>query len=484
MKPTAVIILFFSFLLLNSSVPPQETHNEKYRPQYHFSPEKNFLGNPAGLVYLDGDYHLFYQYNPAGKEAENLHLGHAISKDLLHWDILPEALKPDALPGDTLCNSLLSGSIIIDRDNILGFQQGDVNTLVLFYSEKGCGQQMAYSIDRGKTWKNYDRNPVVPYDKKDEARHSQVFWHQPSHKWVMALFRKPDGETRKQGFSFYTSSNLVNWELQGHLAGFFENPYLMELKVNNRPDDTRWVIMESNGNYILGHFNGFSFIPESIRMKSDFGTNFTAAQTFTNIPPENGRIIQIAGMKDGEWPDMPFSGQFTFPNELALKKINSGIFLTRQPVKEIEKLYGKQFVWKNEKLIPGLNKNLIHKIQGNSLRIKGRFDLKDCDAFGFMLKVGKRNAGTELMYNVKRGILSLLGQSIVLAPIDNKITLDILIDRSSVEVYANGGLGCISAFLFAPESDRDYMLFNNGGELLVEELTITEINSVYLPGKK
>jgi hypothetical protein len=101
-----------------------------------------------------------------------------------------------------------------------------------------------------------------------------------------------------------------------------------------------------------------------------------------------------------------------------------------------------------------------------------------------MLKSGKRNAGTELMYNVKRGTLSLLGQSIGLSPIDNKITLDILIDRSSVEVYANGGLGCISALLFAPESDRDYMLFNNGGDLLVEELTITEINSVYLPGKK
>jgi sucrose-6-phosphate hydrolase SacC (GH32 family) len=320
---------------------------------------------------------------------------------------------------------------------------------------------------------------VIPYDQKNEARHPQVLWHQPSHKWIMALYRKPDGDIRKQGFSFYSSENLVNWELQGHLAGFFENPCLMELKVNNRPDDTRWVIMESNGNYVVGHFNGFSFIPESIRMKSDFGVNFSGAQVFSNVPAENGRTIQMAGMKEGEWTDMPFSGQLTFPSELSLKKINTGIFLARQPVKEIEKLNGKQYEWKNEKLIPGINQNLIRKIEGTSIRIKGRFDLKDCDSFGFMLKEGKRNAGTELMYNVKRGTLSLLGQTIGLAPVDNRITLDVLIDRSSVECYANGGIANISALLFAPESDRKYTLFNNGGELLVEELTITEINSVY-----
>jgi fructan beta-fructosidase len=315
------------------------------------------------------------------------------------------------------------------------------------------------------------------------ASYLQVFWHAASRKWVMVLYKKPDNDKRKQGFSFFNSDNLVTWEFQSHLAGFFENPLIMELRVNNRPDDTRWVVMEGNGNYIVGVFNGKTFTPESIRMKSDFGTNLSAPQNFLNIPAEDGRIIQMAGLKDGEWTDMPFSGQFTVPTELSLKKINAGIYLSKQPVKEIEKLYGKQFIWKNENLIPGINKNLIRKIQGDCFRIKGRFDLKNCDAFGFMLKSGKKNPGTELMYNVKRQALSLLGQSIGLAPLDNKISLDILVDRASVEVFANGGIASISALTFTPENDKDFILFNTGGELLIEELTITEISSVWAPEK-
>jgi fructan beta-fructosidase len=485
MRPTfSITFLIVSVLLLISSTAPQEYYNEKYRPQYHFTLEKNYLGNPAGLLFQDGEYHLFYQLNPGGKDAADLHLGHAVSKDLFHWEYLPESLSPGGLPGDTVCNSLLSGSVVIDKENVLNLQQGGSKTLVFYYSENLCGLQMAYSNDQGKTWKKYSQNPIIPFDKNDGARHPGVFWHAASRKWVMVLYKKPDNDNRKQGFSFYNSENLVTWEFQSHLAGFFENPSVMELRVNNRPDDTRWVVMESNGNYIIGIFNGKTFIPESIRMKSDFGTNFTAPQSFVNIPAEDGRIIQMAGMKDGEWTDMPFAGQFTVPVELSLKKINAGIYLSKQPAKEIEKLYGKQFVWKNENLIPGINKNLIKKVQGNCLRIKGRFDLKNCDAFGCMLKAGKKNPGTELMYNVKRQTLTLMGQSIGLAPLDNKITLDILVDRASVEVFANGGIASISTLLFTPENDRDFILFNTGGELLVEELVITEINSVWAPEKK
>jgi fructan beta-fructosidase len=485
MRPTFLLtLLAVSTLLLISSIPPEEKNNEKYRPQYHFSLEKSFLGNTAGLVFQDGDYHIFYQYNPSGKEAADLHFGHAKSKDLFHWEYLPETLKPGGLPGDTVCNSFLSGCVIVDKDNVLNLQQGGTKTQVLYYTENQCGLQMAFSPDQGKTWKKYAQNPIIPYDKNNPGSYLQVFWHAASKKWVMALYNKPDNDKRKQGFSFYNSDNLTTWEFQSHLAGFFENPSIMELRVNNRPDDTRWVVMEGNGNYIVGIFNGKTFTPESIRLKSDFGVNLSAPQTFFNIPAGDGRIIQMAGMKDGEWTDMPFSGQLTVPVELSLKKVNTGIFLSRQPVKEIEKLYGKQYVWKNENLIPGINKNLIKKIQGDCFRIKGRFDLKNCDAFGFMLKNGKKNPGAELMYNVKRQTLSLLGQQIGLAPIDNKISLDILVDRASAEVFANGGIASVSSLIFNPENDKDFILFNSGGELMVEELTITEINSIWRTEKK
>jgi len=485
MKPTILTaVLVAGFLLLISSGEPQETRNEKYRPQYHFSPEKNFLGNPAGFVYQNGEYHLFYQYNPSGKGPENLHLGHVLSKDLLRWEFLPEAIAPSGNPGDTLCNSVISGSVVVDQENILGYQQGNNKTLVLFYTENRCGQHMAYSTDLGKSWKKNERKPLIALESGTEALQPQVFWHAASRKWVMAIYTIPEKDSRKKGFSFYHSKNLIDWEFGSHLAGFSENPALVELKVNNRPDETRWVVMEGNGNYIIGLFNGTTFVPESIRLKSDFGEHFSCPENLVNLPAEDGRIIQMATLTQGEWPEMPFSGQFTFPVELSLRKVGTGIFLTRQPVREIEKLYGKQVEWKNENLIPGINKNLIKKIEGKCFRIKGRFDLKNCDSFGFMLRAGKKSPGTELLYNVKRQTLSLMGHSIGLAPLDNKISLDILMDRASAEVYANGGIASISSLIFPGETDNEFILYNNGGELLVEELTITEINSPWAPEEK
>jgi fructan beta-fructosidase len=480
MRTSGLLVFILTCLfVMNASRSPQTSFNEKYRPQFHFTIDKNYLGNPAGFIFYEDEYHLFYQYNPNGKEAVKLHLGHAVSKDLVHWKNLPPAIKPVALPGDSVCSSILSGSIVVDHGNVLGLQQGSNKTLVLFYTGNQCGQLMSVSTDKGTTWKPYSGNPVIPYYNNDEACHPQVFWNASSGKWVMVLYRKTDNDNRRRGFSFYTSENLVKWDFQSHLAGMFENPVLMELRVNNRPGDTRWVIMESNGNYLIGSFDGKSFIAESIRLKGDFGPNFRAAQTADNIPAADGRTLQIAGLKDGEWPDMPFSGQFSFPCELSLKKVSTGTYLCRQPAREIETLYGKEHVWKNENLIPGLNKNLIKKIQGECFRIKGRFDIKNCDAFGIMLRVGKKSPGTELMYNVKRNALTLQGATMGLAPIDNKITLDILIDRASVEVYANGGIACLSSLLFAPENDKDFVLFNTGGELLVEELTINEISPVW-----
>jgi sucrose-6-phosphate hydrolase SacC (GH32 family) len=351
--------------------------------------------------------------------------------------------------------------------------------MVAFYTGLRGGQRIAYSNDKGRSWSKFPGNPVIPWDETDEAKFPNVFFHPPSGKWIMILFRKPDKEERKKGFSFYTSDNLVNWQYQSHLAGFSGNPDMVELRVNNRPDDSRWVIFEANGNYIIGSFDGRQFVPESIRLKNDFGSDFYVSKTWINIPAKDGRIIQIALMKNDQWEDMPFNNQLTFPCELSLKKINAGIFLTKQPVREIEQLYGKKTSWSNKNLIPGINQNIIKGIEGECLRIKGRFDLKTCESFGFMLRTGKKNQGTELVYNVKRGTMSLLGQTVPVEPVDNKIFLDILLDRSSVEVFINNGRAAISANFKNAPADRKYILFNTGGELFVDELDIWEINSAW-----
>ncbi len=472
-------VLFTLVVLLTGSRPVKVVFNELYRPQFHYSPERNYMGNPAGLVYLDGEYHLFYQHNPKGNEEGYSHLGHASSADLIRWKHLPIAVFPDNLSEDKEFCTALPGSALVDHKNVLGFQQGEQKNLVIFYTSSGCGQRMAYSSDKGQTWQKYAGNPVIPYDSTDHATGPKVLWHEPSSQWVMVLHRIPGNDERKQGFSFYTSENLVEWKYQSHLAGFWKSPDLMELRVNNRPDDTRWVLTEGQGNYIIGSFDGKSFTPESIRLKSDWGKNYSVSQTCSNIPASDGRTIHLAGMLGGEWTGMHFSGQMTFPCELSLKKFITGIYLIRQPVKEIEQLYLKTQSWKNENLIPGLGQNLIKKVQGDCLRIKGRFNLKNCESFGFMLRTGKKNQGTELVYNVKRETLSLLGHTVPLSPVDNKIHLDILLDRASVEVFANNGQASISCNFFNQEEDNGYMLYNTGGELLVEELEIFKLNSVW-----
>ena len=469
------------FLLVISALAQQggTLFDEGYRPQFHLTPERNWMGETGGFVYYEGQYHLFYQYNPKGTEPGYFHWGHAVSGDLVRWQHLPVAVYPDDLSEDKEFCTVGPGSVVIDAQNLLGMQTGEDKTMVAFYTSNQCGQRIAVSNDRGRTWKKHSRNPVIPFDESDEARSPRVFWYEPGNHWVMLLYRKLDNDERKRGISVYSSTDLLRWEYQSHIPGFRGTPDLVEMKVNNRPDEKRWVLFEGDGSYVIGSFDGRRFNPESIRMKSDFGTHYYGALSCSNIPAADGRIIQIAWMKDGVYPDMPFSGQMTFPSELSLKRLNNGIALVRQPVKEISSIHGKGQEWENENLIPGLNANLIKKVKGDLFHIKGQFDLKTCDSFGFMFRMGKKAAGTELLYNVKRQTLSLLGQTVGLEPVDNKIYLEILIDRSSIEVYANNGRAVITQ-VFSPDAGGlEYVLYNTGGELMVDKLEIVGLESIW-----
>ena len=473
------ILAFALIVLTTSSKKSEKYYNELYRPQFHFTPEKNWHNDPNGLVYYDGEYHLFYQYNPHGKEWGYMHWGHAISTDLVHWEHLPVALYPDENSEDKERCTAFSGSAIVDENNLLGKQKGEEKTLVAFYTSQHCGQRIAYSTDKGRTWEKYEGNPVIAYDETDDARDPKVFWHQPTQKYVMVLYRKTSGEEKSKGVSIYTSVNLLDWEWKSHVYGFYECPDLVPIQVKNRPEETKWVLFDGDGSYIIGNFDGEEFSPETPKMKSDFGKNYYATQTWNNIPEEDGRIIQIAWMKGGEFPEMPFNGQMTFPTQLEILKLSTGYKLTRKPIEEISLLHDKDYTWEDENLIPGINKNLVKKVSGDCLHISGEFDLKNCNNFGFMIRKGKNDAGTEVMYNVKRGTLSVLGATAPLMPVDNKITLEILVDRASVEVFANGGQVVISNCFTPQKKADDLVLFNSGGELGVDNLIIYEMETAW-----
>jgi sucrose-6-phosphate hydrolase SacC (GH32 family) len=184
-------------------------------------------------------------------------------------------------------------------------------------------------------------------------------------------------------------------------------------------------------------------------------------------------------MRGGKFPDMPFNGQMTFPSELSITKFNFGYKLIRKPIKEIEKLHGKHTSWKSENIIPGIGENIMKKISGDCYHIIAEFDIKTSDNFGLMVRHGKKDAGTEVLYNVKRGTLSVLGSTVPLQPIDNKIKLELLIDRASIEIYANDGQAVISNCFTPNEKSDGFVLFTNGGELGVVNIDAYKIESVW-----
>jgi sucrose-6-phosphate hydrolase SacC (GH32 family) len=476
----ASVIVVFTF---SSFISDKEKYDELYRPQFHFTPEKNWHNDPNGLVYYNGEYHMFYQYNPKGLEWGYMHWGHAVSKDLIHWEHLPIALYPDENSEDKENCTAFSGSAIVDDNNLLSKQKGEDKTLIAFYTSKNCGQRIAYSTDGGRTWEKYEENPIIPFDEKDDARDPKVFWHEESQKWIMVLYRKSSEEEKSKGVSIYNSENLIDWQWKSHIPGFYECPDLVKLQVTNRPDEFKWILFDGDGSYLIGAFDGETFTPESSKIKSDFGRNYYATQTWSNIPDEDGRTIQIAWMRGGEFPDMPFNGQMSFPCEISLTKFSFGYKLVRKPVKEIELLHGKHQGWENKVLIPGINDNKTKSVKGDCLHIIADFDLKTSDNFGFVVRYSKKTAGTEIMYNVKRGVLTVLNTTIPVVPVDNKISLEILMDRSSIEIFANGGQSVVSNCFTPSEGAENVILFTNGGELGIDKLDVYEMKSIWTEKK-
>ena len=222
MKFPFLVFIIFVASFTASAEKPVKIFDEIYRPQFHFTPEKNWHNDPNGLVFYKGEYHMFYQYNPFGNEWGFMHWGHAISTDLVHWEHLPIALFPDNDSKDSVECTAFSGSGLVDQNNVTGLQSGDEKTILLFYTSQHCGQRLAYSNDKGRTWKKYDKNPIIAFDATDDARDPKVFWHEGSKQYVMVIYRRQNNDDAQKGDSFYTTKNLIESQLKNHIPGFSE----------------------------------------------------------------------------------------------------------------------------------------------------------------------------------------------------------------------------------------------------------------------
>ena len=398
-------------------------YKEENRPQFHFTARRGWINDPNGLVYHNGLYHLYYQHNPFEREWENMTWGHATSPDLLHWTECDDVLFPDRL------GTMYSGSAVFDAQNTSGFGTKKCPPLVYAYTADRIDREVqciAYSLDEGMTLKKYEGNPVIDSHDKwqtHDTRDPRLFWYEPGKHWVMVL-------NERDGHSIYSSDNLRDWTYESHITGFWECPDLFELPVDGNPDNTRWVMCGASNTYMIGTFDGKTFVPQGGKYRFCTGSIY-AAQTINHTP--DGRRIQI-GWGRVSHPNMPFNGMMLLPTELKLVTTSEGVRMRSRPIDE------------------------IHSLLQNVLSCEGALN---ADAANRLLKTLEYRDGIHLVFTLhlnhrtSAGI-SLSGRNILdydsnfntingqyyspQDPTSMDLTADIYIDRTSVEVFIDGGL--------------------------------------------
>ncbi len=450
------------------------TLDHPHRPRYHFTPERNFMNDPNGLVYFEGEYHLFYQHNPFGDTWGHMSWGHAVSTDLVRWRHLPVALREQ----DGIM--VFSGSAVVDRRNTSGLCGAPGTAcLAAIYAGHGHGKQtqnLAYSRDRGRTWTKYAGNPVLDIGSKD-FRDPKVFWHQPTGRWVMVAALSEERKIR-----FYGSADLKRWTLlsdfgpQGYTKGQWECPDLFELPVEGEPGRRRWVLDVdvnpgtpqggSADQYFVGTFDGTTFKndnPATQVLWADQGKDFYASLSWSDLPASDPRRIWIGWMSNWQYaqqePTSPWRGMFTVPRVLKLAALPEGLRLEQEPVAELRALRGEHWTIAPRQVS---GQAALDPVAGDALEIRAVLAAGSAAAFG--LKVRKSDGEETIIgYDVRAGALFVdrrLSGNVRFHPdftgrhggplaLDRgRLRLQVLVDRSSVEVFANGGRAVITERIF------------------------------------
>jgi fructan beta-fructosidase len=431
-------------------------YTEKLRPQLHFSPSRGWNNDPNGMVYADGEWHLYFQHNPYGVEWGNMHWGHAVSKDLVHWEELPIALSPRKF-GDWA----FSGSAVVDKENTSGWKTGANELLVAAYTSTGRGECIIYSNDRGRTWSEYFGNPVV----KHAGRDPRLLWHAASKRWVMAVYDEKD---RKRWIAFYTSSDLKTWTYRSRIEGFYECPDIFELPVDGDAKKQKWVLTAASSDYRVGKFDGETFTPETKMIRGNQGRGVYAAQTFSNAP--DGRVIQI-GWLQAPSPGMSFNQAMSLPIELGLKSTADGPRLTRRPAKELESLRGKSHTIGPIDVKPG--DRPLTDIGGELLEVRASIIPGETSRFTLTIR------GVALAYDAKSREVRIGDHKLSVPLRDGRLNLHVFADRTAFEVFASEGLVYVP-FPVIPKPDAAAVEFDVAADQIrLDRLVVDELASIW-----
>lgn len=484
--------------LLAQAAAPPAAYDQPYRPQYHFSPLENWTNDPNGLIYFEGEYHLFFQYNPYGDEWGHMTWGHAVSPDLLHWRQLPPAI-PEAKGV-----MIFTGSTVVDGRNTSGFCAAGKPCLVAIYtghtpeqhgSPARQTQNLAFSNDRGRTWTKFVGNPVLDLHMSD-FRDPKVFWSQQSAQWIMLVALPNEHKIR-----FYSSPDLKLWSVRsefgpaGATGGQWECPELFELPLPAAHTETRWVLKVglnpgalqggSGEQYFIGRFDGSRFVndnPASQTLWTDYGKDCYCALTFNNLPRTAG-VVMLGWMDNWQYakdlPTSPWRGQMTFPRALSLRMTPQGLRLAQWPVSQLAQLELQRAA------TSGTLDAVNHWLAANPIAIRHSFRLTAEIPLGGAQELGLRilaedgktvtlvgyRPGTGKLF-VDRTRSGLTGFNkdfpvVVEAPLalaNDRLRLTLLIDRNSVEVFADGGLLASTNLVFPPAEANGIELYAKGGK--------------------
>ncbi|MEM7372746.1 MAG: glycoside hydrolase family 32 protein [Bacteroidota bacterium] len=484
------------------AVKSADYYTEAHRPQFHFSPEANWMNDPNGMVYYDGEYHLFYQYYPDGDVWGPMHWGHAVSPDMVNWEHLPIALYPDKY------GYIFSGSAVVDKQNTTGFKTGEHDPLVaIFTYHDTTGQRagkndfqtqgIAYSNDRGRTWTKYEGNPVIPNPGLRDFRDPKVSWHEESQQWVM-IFARGD---RVQ---IYNSPNLKDWTLasefgeeQGTHGGVWECPDLFQLPIEGSNGQSKWVMLVSlnpggaNGGsgtmYFVGEFDGKTFINDNSAetvLWLDYGRDNYAGVSWSDIPKEDGRRLFMGWMSNWQYatrvPTSPWRSAMTIPRVLSLSSTDQGLRVKTSPVKELNTLRGISTDLA-ERMIAGSmdlsdefefdistsEMNLEWDLSGSTATEVG---IELTNAKGQSVAIGYDKARNEFYFDrANAGKVDFSDKFAGKFPAPNpsnasSIQMKMYIDVASVELFAQDGAVVMTDIFFPDEPFEQINFFANDGE--------------------
>jgi len=456
-------------------------YNRPYRPQFHYSPRVGWVNDPNGLLYYNGVYHFFYQYNAYGMKWSNMRWGYATSTDLVHWTEYGIAFE---LPPGLLA---FSGGGVVDWKNTTGLQKGKHPPLLLYLTVPDNGQFLVYSVDGGTDWIVYDKNPVTTIMNRDP----KVFWYpaspkgsavtsEPGGHWVMTLFSGNYNGT----FHFSTSTNGLDWtpHTTNVFPGHNECPDMFEMAVEGNPSDKKWVFLSGAGNhkrgdcakYSVGTFDGVTFTPVQDSIRIDSGKGSYSTQVFSDAP--NGRKIFMSWFSrlfgSVGLPGMPSNAQFRVPWELTLYQEPGGLYrLRRWPVRELDILRGKKHHWQDVSVSP--ETPLKTDIEKRELDIDVTIRPGRSGSFSFHL------AGLEIQYDCNTRTLKGFEKTVELRPINGELPFRILVDRTSVELFAHNGAVAMSGFWPTDYEKEVLTVISTQGTHRITTLDVHEMKSIW-----